>query len=156
MPRLLHHISARYLKIVQIAHFRLDFAVTKLVTVLIFATFCPQGIRKGPRQASNGTMTTTWLGLTGRMSDAVGGDMVEFTKTIKDPLGLHARPVALLYDIIARHRSDVSVSIGDRHTDGRDVMGLMALYGECGEDVVFRVSGVDEASCVTSIRNLSL
>ena len=89
--------------------------------------------------------------------------MVEFTKTIKDPLGLHARPVALLYDIIAKHRSDVSVSIGDRHTDGRDVMGLMALYGEfvCyggefGEDIVFRVSGVDEASCVTSIRNLSL
>ena len=35
--------------------------------------------------------------------------MVEFTKTIKDPLGLHARPVALLYDIIAKHRSDVSV-----------------------------------------------
>ena len=56
--------------------------------------------------------------------------MVEFTKTIKDPLGLHARPVALLYDIIAKHRSDVSVSIGDRHTDGRDVMGLMALYGD--------------------------
>ncbi|MFR6613220.1 MAG: HPr family phosphocarrier protein [Collinsella sp.] len=46
--------------------------------------------------------------------------------------------------------------IGDRHTDGRDVMGLMALYGECGEDIIFRVSGVDEASCVTSIRNLSL
>ena len=78
--------------------------------------------------------------------------MVEFTKTIKDPLGLHARPVALLYDIIAKHRSNVSVSIGDRHTDGRDVMGLMALYGECGEDIIFRVSGVDEASCVTSIR----
>lgn len=36
--------------------------------------------------------------------------MVEFTKTIKDPLGLHARPVALLYDIIAKHRSDVSQS----------------------------------------------
>ena len=58
--------------------------------------------------------------------------MVEFTKTIKDPLGLHARPVALLYDIIAKHRSDVSVSIGDRHTDGRDLMGLMALYGAWG------------------------
>ena len=64
--------------------------------------------------------------------------MVEFTKTIKDPLGLHARP------------------IGNRHVDGRNVIGLMALCGECGEDVVFRVSGVDEASCVTSIRNLSL
>ena len=26
----------------------------------------------------------------------------------------------------------------------------------CGEDISFRVAGVDEASCVTSIRNLSL
>ena len=48
------------------------------------------------------------------MYDVVGGDMVEFTKTIKDPLGLHARPVALLYDIIAKHRCDVSVSIAFR------------------------------------------
>ena len=82
--------------------------------------------------------------------------MVEFTKTIKDPLGLHARPDALLYVIIAKHRSDVSVSIGDRHTDGRDVMGLMALYGACGEDIIFRVSGVDEASCVSSTSIISL
>lgn len=63
--------------------------------------------------------------------------MVEFTKTIKDPLGLHARPVALLYDIIAKHRSDVSVSIGDRHTDGRDVMGLMALYASAARTSSF-------------------
>ena len=79
-----------------------------------------------------------------------------FRPSLSDSKRLKARPVALLYDIIAKHRSDVSVSIGDRHTDGRDVMGLMALYGECGEDIIFRVSGVDEASCVTSIRNLSL
>ena len=79
-----------------------------------------------------------------------------FAGRMCDVAGLHARPVALLYDIIAKHRSDVSVSIGNRHVDGRDVIGLMALCGECGEDVVFRVSGVDEASCVTSIRNLSL
>ena len=82
--------------------------------------------------------------------------MVEFTKTIKDPLGLHARPVALLYDIIAKHRSDVSVSIGNRPVPEYVGRCLTALFGECGEDIVFRVSGVDEASCVTSIRNLSL
>ena len=76
--------------------------------------------------------------------------MVEFTKTIKDPLGLHARPVALLYDIIAKHRCDVSVSIGDRHTDGRDVMGLMALYGECGEDIIF-LRYVDQKSLALSM-----
>ena len=66
--------------------------------------------------------------------------MVEFTKTIKDPLGLHARPVALLYDIIAKHRSDVSVSIGDRHTDGRDVMGswLSAVSAARASSFAFR------------------
>ena len=88
------------------------------------------------------------------MCDVVGGDMVEFTKTIKDPLGLHARPVALLYDIIAKHRSDVSVSIGDRHTDGRDVMGLMALYGECGEDIIFRVAFKPVATLLRDVNTI--
>ena len=82
--------------------------------------------------------------------------MVEFTKTIKDPLGLHARPVALLYDIIAKHRSDVSVSIGDRYTDGRDVIGLMGTLRRMWRRRRVPRLGVDEASCVTSIRNLSL
>ncbi|MBS7127381.1 MAG: HPr family phosphocarrier protein [Collinsella sp.] len=52
-------------------------------------------------------------GFAGRMCDAAGGDMVEFTKTIKDPLGLHARPVALLYDIIAKHRSALLFRTGN-------------------------------------------
>ncbi len=61
MPRLLHHISARYLtnpldmtiwgimalKIDGTKQIQPDFAVTKLVTVLIFAIFCPLGIAEG-------------------------------------------------------------------------------------------------------------
>ncbi len=49
-----------------------------------------------------------------------------------------------------------SIVVTCRSASAIAIMGLMALYGECGEDIVFRVSGVDEASCVTSIRNLSL
>ena len=77
--------------------------------------------------------------------------MVEFTKTIKDPFGLHARPVALLYDIIARHRSDVSVSIGDRHTDGRDVMAFPKTAS--GSDLM---SGAPSAVSGAQLKDVSL
>lgn len=51
------------LRIAQSRQFALDFAATKLVAVLIFATFCPRGVQRSSRQASNATIATTWLGL---------------------------------------------------------------------------------------------
>ena len=48
MPRPLHHISARYLKLLNKcrlwAPVSSEIAATKLVTVLIFGIFCPQGL----------------------------------------------------------------------------------------------------------------
>ena len=80
--------------------------------------------------------------------------MIEFEQTIQDPLGLHARPVALLFDCIGRHHSRVTVAIGDRSCDGRDIMGLMGLYGTFGETVHFTVEGDDEAACAADVRSL--
>lgn len=80
--------------------------------------------------------------------------MIEFEQKILDPLGLHARPVALLYDRIGKHRSRVTLRIGDRVSDGHDIMGLMGLYGEHGETVHFTVEGEDEAACAADLRAL--
>lgn len=80
--------------------------------------------------------------------------MIEFEQTILDPLGLHARPVALLFDHIGRHSSRVTLRIGDRVSDGHDIMGLMGLYGEHGETIHFTVEGDDEAACAADLRNL--
>lgn len=80
--------------------------------------------------------------------------MIEFEQTIQDPLGLHARPVALLYDHIGKHRSHVTLRIGDRTSDGHDIMGLMSLYGSFGETIHFAVEGDDEAVCAADLRSL--
>ncbi len=80
--------------------------------------------------------------------------MIEITHTIQDPLGLHARPVALLFDHIGKHQSRVTVTIGDRSCDGRDIMGLMGLYGTVGETVHFAIEGDDEAACAVDLRSL--
>ena len=43
--------------------FQPDFAVTKLVTVLIFAIFCPEGIARGLNKASiAANFSIGWLG----------------------------------------------------------------------------------------------
>mgnify|MGYP002516739800 CR=1 FL=1 len=80
--------------------------------------------------------------------------MIEFEQKITDPLGLHARPVALLFDHIGKHRSRVTLTIGDRTADGRDIMGLMGLYGEFGETLHVTVEGEDEAVCAADLRQL--
>ena len=44
-------------------HIQPDFAVTKLVTVLIFAIFCPEGISRGLDKASiAANFSIGWLG----------------------------------------------------------------------------------------------
>lgn len=80
--------------------------------------------------------------------------MIDFDQTITDPQGLHARPVALIYDCICKHGSNVTLSIGERSADGRDIMGLMGLEGECGEILHVRIEGDDETACAAALRQV--
>lgn len=80
--------------------------------------------------------------------------MIEFDQVIQDPQGLHARPVALIFDLIGKHKSAVTLSIGERRASGLDIMGLMGLEGEFGETVHYVIDGEDEAVCAAALRNL--
>lgn len=84
----------------------------------------------------------------------MGEHMIEFDQVIQDPQGLHARPVALIFDLIGKHKSAVTLSIGDRRANGLDIMGLMGLEGEYGETLHFAIDGEDEAICAAALRKL--
>lgn len=84
----------------------------------------------------------------------MGEHMIEFDQVIQDPQGLHARPVALIFDCIGKHKSAVKLAIGERHANGLDIMGLMGLEGECGETVHFTIEGEDEALCAAALQSL--
>mgnify|MGYP002229902558 FL=1 len=52
--------------------------------------------------------------------------MTERSFILKDEMGLHARPAAMLMVRMLHVRSTVEIICGDRRADGKDVMSIMA------------------------------
>ncbi|MBQ2766763.1 MAG: HPr family phosphocarrier protein [Clostridia bacterium] len=70
--------------------------------------------------------------------------MREFTYTITDAHGIHARPAGLLAETAKRFSSAISVLCGDRTADGKRLLALMSLGARCGDALSFRIEGADE------------
>ena len=78
--------------------------------------------------------------------------MVSFTHTLKDPQGLHARPIAQMVAALMPFESEVRIGCGDRSADGRDLMGLMGLDAMCGAALEVTVEGSDEDAAADALR----
>lgn len=70
--------------------------------------------------------------------------MKEFSYTIKDELGIHARPAALLVNEVKKYSSKVTVGCGGRTADASRLMAVMALGVKCGQEVIVTIDGADE------------
>lgn len=77
--------------------------------------------------------------------------MTEKNFTVKNRLGLHARPAALFVQTTNKFRASVKVRKGDQEVDGKSIMGLMMLAAEEGSVLCVRADGQDEADVLTSL-----
>ena len=81
--------------------------------------------------------------------------MVEKTATINNPLGIHARPAALLVQMAARFKAEIYLSKGDVDgVNGKSIMGVMMLAAEQGARVAVRAEGEDEAAAIEAMVSL--
>ena len=81
--------------------------------------------------------------------------MITETITIKNPLGIHARPAALLVQKAAKFKSEIFLSKGEVHRiNGKSVMGVMMLAAERGSEVVVEADGEDEAEAIAVLAEL--
>ena len=71
--------------------------------------------------------------------------MIEFVYTIKDPVGIHARPAGLLSKEGRKYKSTITVEKDGTAVNVLKLMALMKLGVKCGETVTVRVVGEDEA-----------
>lgn len=71
--------------------------------------------------------------------------MIEFVYTIKDPVGIHARPAGLLSKEGRKYKSTITVEKDGTAVNVLKLMVLMKLGVKCGETVTVRVEGEDEA-----------
>lgn len=77
--------------------------------------------------------------------------MREFTYTITDPVGIHARPAGLLVKQVKAYESTITIG-----KDGKEVnaLKLMALMGMCvkqGDTVAVKVEGADEEKAAAEL-----
>lgn len=70
--------------------------------------------------------------------------MKEIKYVVTNPLGVHARPCALLAQCCVNYKSEVLVKSNDKMADGRNVLNLLALRIKYGDTMVITIEGEDE------------
>ena len=71
--------------------------------------------------------------------------MVQLTAIVKNSLGIHARPAALIVQAASRFKSEILLSKDGLEVNGKSIMGVMMLVAEPDSEVGVRTQGEDEA-----------
>lgn len=80
--------------------------------------------------------------------------MIEKNFKIKNKLGLHARPAALLAQTVAKFQSKVSIIKNGQEVDGDSILGIMMLAVEFGSEITVIINGEDEKEAIKKIEEL--
>jgi phosphocarrier protein len=78
--------------------------------------------------------------------------MKSFSYTVKDEIGLHARPAGKLTDKAKEFKSEIIVKKGNKEVNVRRLMMLMSLGIKNSDTVEVTVSGEDEEEAFEAIK----
>jgi len=70
--------------------------------------------------------------------------MKEFSYTITDELGIHARPAGMLVKKAAGFQSSVMIRKGNKEADAKRILNLMGLGAKKGDVITLIIEGPDE------------
>lgn len=84
----------------------------------------------------------------------ISSTMITKKLTIKNKLGIHARPAAQFVRVASRFQADVSVEKDDEAVDGKSIMGLMMLAVGWGAEITVTADGPDEADTMAALEEL--
>lgn len=70
--------------------------------------------------------------------------MKKFDYTIKDAVGIHARPAGMLVKEAKKYESKITVSKDGKSAEATKLMALMGLAVKCGQTVTVEIAGADE------------
>lgn len=70
---------------------------------------------------------------------------------IPNPVGLHARPAAVLANLAKKYKSDIRLKFGDKTANVRSVVGLMGLAIGRGETVYLEATGSDATAAIAEL-----
>ncbi len=71
--------------------------------------------------------------------------------TIKDELGIHARPAGMLVKEAAKFKSNIKIAGPKKEVDAKRIMGVMSMGVKKGETVKLTIEGEDEAAAASAL-----
>ena len=78
--------------------------------------------------------------------------MIQKTVVVKNCLGIHARPAALLVQGASRFKADVFLSKGEvQRINGKSIMGVMMLAAEQGAEILIETEGEDATEAAEAL-----
>ena len=80
--------------------------------------------------------------------------MIQEKVTIKNKLGLHARPAALFVKTAAKYKSNIFLARDEQEVNGKSIMGVMMLAAEMGSTLTLTANGEDEGEALNALRLL--
>lgn len=79
--------------------------------------------------------------------------MKEFSYTITDPQGVHARPAGVLVKEAAKYQSSITLEKDGKSGDMKRIFAVMGLGVKCGETITVKVDGSDEAEAAEAVES---
>ncbi len=79
--------------------------------------------------------------------------MKTFDFTVKDELGIHARPAGLIVKEFAPYKdTKITIKKGEKSADIKRLMAVMSLGVKCGETITVEIDGADEDKIETHLK----
>ncbi|MBD5552032.1 MAG: HPr family phosphocarrier protein [Lachnospiraceae bacterium] len=78
--------------------------------------------------------------------------MKEFSYTIKDELGIHARPAGLLVKEAAKYPCDVTLKCGEKKGSAKKIMAVMAMGVKKDNEVTVVCEGDKEEEAAAALQ----
>ena len=80
--------------------------------------------------------------------------MKNFECVVENPLGIHARPAALIAQLCVNLKSQVTIRNGENTASGNDVLQILALKAKKGDLLEVSVEGPNEEEDVEKVKQL--
>lgn len=78
--------------------------------------------------------------------------MQTFKYTVKDELGIHARPAGLFVKEASAFPCKITVAKDGREADAKDIMSVMGLGVKYGQEITVTAVGEQEETAIGAIR----
>lgn len=76
--------------------------------------------------------------------------------TVKNKLGLHARPAAMFVQLANKFDSEITVKKGSLEVTGKSIMGILMLAAGKGSQIYIKADGHDAEEAIKELEKIVL